>query len=236
MYSGSLWLQRQTVISGNFIRLVLAGAELIAIFSLLTPSHSLLGDLEQILQADFVPTDRQQLLALQPTGGFSQIIYKKQSQNITLVDVGGRVTQRRKWSMCLTDATAVVLCVSIGELDRQTRFLRAPDYTTYTTALQDALTITEDLASRIARHLPIFVVFNKFDVLQERLAAGLPIKTLLPDYAGDDSPLHVLTYLKFLFAKAAKGSLAEIHFHVCSALQPSEVARLWQEIIVHLPR
>lgn len=194
----------------------------------LTVGPSLLQDLDRILAADYVPTDRDLLLCLQPTSGIVHAAVRKTHATLTLVDVGGRLQQRRKWAQCLADASAVVLCVSVADYDRFVRW-RSPDNQAVT-AMQDALLIAEELATRLMRHAPLFVVFTKTDLLQQRLAGtGHGFRTAFADFAGpEDSAHHAIEHIKTLFIKATRG--ADVRFHACCTLETAEVARVWTEV------
>lgn len=147
---------------------------------------------------------------------------------ITLVDAGGRLQQRRKWSQCLVDASVVVLCVSLTDYDRYMRWTSADNQPM--TAIHDSLLIAEELATRMMRHVPLFVVFTKYDLLQPKLAAGSSIKSAFTDYTGpEDSQQHIIDYLRALFVKATRGG--DVRFHTCNGLDMNEVVRLWNELV-----
>src|ERR1700759_564235 len=91
----------------------------------LANNASLIADIDRILAPEDVPTERDILLSIQPTTGIVHTTIKKRGFTVTLVDVGGRLSQRRKWTQCLIEASAVIMCMSLADYDRFVRWRTA---------------------------------------------------------------------------------------------------------------
>lgn len=206
------------------------------------------------MSPDYVPSERDLLLSLLPTHSISTITLKKGSAPISVVDVGGRFLQRRKWSLCLQDATSIILCVSLADYDRfmrwkstgisatttnapDTSFINASTNVLHTagsqlTSIHDALAIAEDFATRTMRNTPMNVIFTKPDILYQKLSTPGGMSTFKSLYAdcenGDDPTQQAIEHIKSLFVKATKG--AEVRFHVCNVLDQVDVTKAWSEI------
>lgn len=122
-----------------------------------------------------------------------------------------------------------MLCVSLSDLDRQLRYTRASDMA-YITYLQDALGIAEELGTHILKNVPIYVVFTKPDVLQQRVSNGASLRTIFGELSfSPDDYGPAVEALKAAFVKAVRGA-TELHFYTCCALDAADVARMWQDI------
>jgi GTPase SAR1 family protein len=74
-----------------------------------------MNDIQRIVATDYVPTITDILYVRQKTTGVSELTFKLDDTEWTLIDVGGQRTERRKWLHCFQDVIAIIYFVALNE-------------------------------------------------------------------------------------------------------------------------
>jgi len=167
--------------------------------------------------ADYVPTNEDVLKVRQKTSGILETVFDTDGLQITLVDVGGQRSERRKWLHCFEDVTAIIYFVNLGEFD----MTLSEDYRV--NRLSEALDLFEEIStSEFFHETDFFMFFNKDDVFREKVTSKKFFQHF-PDYKGDKSYDSCLEYVINLFKKKFGGSEASFHPFVTVSLDHTSI-------------
>uniref|UniRef100_A0A6A7G1V2 Guanine nucleotide-binding protein subunit alpha-14-like n=1 Tax=Hirondellea gigas TaxID=1518452 RepID=A0A6A7G1V2_9CRUS len=115
-----------------------------------------------------------------------------------IVDVGGQRAERRKWKNVFDQVNLILFVVSVAEFD-QVCFEDVD-----TNRLEESLTMFEKTTnSGFFQDTPILLIFNKTDVLREKLKSSYRNKFQFRDYDGPvDDELQIRQFLDKSFVES----------------------------------
>jgi GTPase SAR1 family protein len=176
-------------------------------FQLDTNAGYYLDNTERFAKPNFVPTNEDVLKVRQKTSGILETVFDTDGLEITLVDVGGQRSERRKWLHCFEDVTAVVYFVNLGEFD----MALSEDYRV--NRLTEALDLFEEIStSEYFSETDFFMFFNKDDMFREKVKSKRFLEHF-KDYKGDGSYDSCLSFVTNLFKQKFGGP--DNQYHVC---------------------
>ncbi|KAG5178373.1 GPA1, alpha subunit of a heterotrimeric G protein [Tribonema minus] len=76
------------------------------------------GELDRIMQPDYLPSQQDVLYARVRTSGIVTERYEIDSTTFEMYDVGGQRNERKKWIHCFDDVTAVIFVSALSEYDQ----------------------------------------------------------------------------------------------------------------------
>jgi len=127
-------------------------------------------------EADYQPTTDDIIRAKMRTTGISEVQFRVQGTDFTLVDVGGQRSERRKWLHCFGDVTAVIFLVAMNEYDM------VLEEDNKTNRMEESLKLFQKLTgSQWFDHVPFILFLNKSDLFAERIKSS-PLKDTFIDY------------------------------------------------------
>ncbi|CCA73251.1 related to guanine nucleotide-binding protein alpha-2 subunit [Serendipita indica DSM 11827] len=151
------------------------------------------ADLPRLFAHDYVPTEQDILYSRVRTSGIKETEFTAGKRQISVVDVGGQRSERRKWIHCFQDVTAVLFIVSLSGYDQSLVEDRQ------TNQMQDAMTVWESICSSPWFERTSFILFlNKEDIFKKRIAHS-SIRRFFPDYDGKDDYKDGERYFKRRF-------------------------------------
>jgi len=160
---------------------------------------------------DYVPTLDDIFKVRQKTSGITEHVFTTDSLEMTLVDVGGQRSERRKWLHCFQDVTAVLYFISLDEYNLQL----SEDYRV--NRLQEALDLFEEITtSEFFTKSHFFVLFNKNDLFKEKVDKQ-PLSELFTEFSGKDNYSNSLKFIQSQFKARFGGD--EQHYRqfvICS--------------------
>jgi len=176
-----------------------------------------LDNAERFAAVDYVPTNEDVLKVRQKTSGILETVFDTDDLQITLVDVGGQRSERRKWLHCFEDVTAIIYFVNLGEFD----MTLSEDYRV--NRLSEALDLFEEIStSEFFHETDFFMFFNKDDVFREKVV-NKKFFQHFPDYKGDKSYDSCLEYVSNLFKKKFGGDDSQFHSLVTNSLEKTSI-------------
>eukprot|EP01102_Stenamoeba_stenopodia_P014914 TRINITY_DN5028_c0_g1_i1.p1 TRINITY_DN5028_c0_g1~~TRINITY_DN5028_c0_g1_i1.p1 ORF type:complete len:358 (+),score=91.20 TRINITY_DN5028_c0_g1_i1:180-1253(+) len=150
-------------------------------------------NLTRILQANYTPTFEDTLRCRSKTSGIVEVNFQMNEVNVSLVDVGGQRTERRKWIHCFDDVTAVIFCASLSEYDQ----VLMEDHSV--NRMTESLTLFEQTVNIKWFVNSSFVLFlNKSDLFEQKIKKT-PLKVCFKDY--EDEPNNFEAGIKFIEGK-----------------------------------
>jgi len=200
-------------------------------------SAYLLDSIKRIAHGDYVPTEQDALYARFTTTGISELKFQYNERNITVTDVGGQRSERRKWIHLFSDVNTIIYCVALPEFDLQLD--EAPDCNRMIESLELFTIIlrTEELL-----HVPVIIFFNKNDLFMEKIKHK-DLRTAFPQYTGGNNYQQALQYLVDQFmqrlaeskeaepASPKKGIQRVISTHVITAADIKSMENVFSEVL-----
>lgn len=110
--------------------------------------------------------------------GYHEFLVNAGKMDITLVDVGGERSERKKWLSCFESVHAVLFVASMAEYD-----LYLPDEPE-TNQVIDSMRLFDSICNlKWFSHTTLLLFLNKKDVFARKIAS-IPLETCFPDYDG----------------------------------------------------
>jgi len=137
--------------------------------------------LPRLFKRDYAPTSQDIIHARSRTTGVHEMRLTIRKQAVSLIDVGGQRSERRKWIHCFQDVTAILFLVSLSGYDQTL----AEDH--QTNQMQDAMIVWESICSSPwFEHTSVILFLNKEDLFRQKVINS-SIKRYFPDFEGAES-------------------------------------------------
>jgi len=183
-----------------------------------------LENCERFAAAEYVPTNEDVLKVRQKTSGILETVFDTDGLQITLVDVGGQRSERRKWLHCFEDVTAIIYFVNLGEFD----MTLSEDYRV--NRLSEALDLFEEIStSEFFHETDFFMFFNKDDVFREKVVNKRFFQHF-PDYKGDKSYDSCIEYVINLFRTKFGTDESFFHTFVTVSLEKDNIKKALDQV------
>jgi len=118
----------------------------------------------RIASEEYQPTMEDIFRAKLKTTGISEITFQTEGVEITIVDVGGQRSERRKWLHCFDDVTSVIFLAALDEYNMKLE----EDYNT--NRLDESLKLFGEMtASQYFKPASWILFLNKSDVFKKKL-------------------------------------------------------------------
>jgi len=181
-------------------------------------------NIDRFSEPDFVPSLTDVFKVRQKTTGIMEMKFSTSGLSITLVDVGGQRSERRKWLHCFEQVTAVIYFISLEEYNMQL----SEDYRV--NRLQEALDLFEEITtSNYFVNCHFFVFYNKEDLFREKIT-HFPLTQLFDDFSGKDNYEDSLKYIQKLFESKFGGDETHYHPYVTCSLDSKCLEKALEQI------
>jgi len=157
---------------------------------------------------DFVPLFEDMMMAKLKTTGVQEVTFTSQGTDITLVDVGGQRSERRKWLHCLDDVLAIIYMCAMDDYDSML------EEDGQTNRLQESLELFSTVTSSTYFSEKGWILFlNKKDLFEEKIK-NKPLNKFFSNILPEDGSDFVKssTYILELYRKSFKGKTMQHHF------------------------
>jgi len=177
----------------------------------------------------YEPTNEHIVSVRTKTTGVTEAPLALDGDEITLVDVGGQRSERRKWVNVFEGVNVVLYVISLSDYDQTLSEEISIN------RMHESLEIFEKMSNHVVFENAIFIVFlNKFDVLQQKLSADPPSypNEVFPDYVPCDAQATA-QFLKLKFIDKMKNARENdnVFFHFTNATLPSDVTNVLRSAI-----
>lgn len=136
--------------------------------------------MDRICDEKYVPSPTDVLRARVRTNGIIETNFRVNDTIISMYDVGGQRSQRRKWVYCFEDVRAVLFVVALSGFD----MTLLEDATV--NRLEESLNLFEQIVNNRWFKEASFVLFlNKLDLFREKIVcSSRQLTSFFPDYKG----------------------------------------------------
>jgi len=200
-----------------------------------------LAHAEDFAKEDFKPTDAEILKARRKTTGIVETTFTVDKTRVTVIDVGGQRSERRKWMPCFTNnLTAVIFLAAINEYD----MILEEDGKTNKFA--ESVKLFRDVSNiENIKALPIILFLNKSDLFEKKVNK-VPLKSVFEDFEefvkkenlGNKTPYEQgLIFFERQYTNPVHilgGQGRSISSHVTCALDTTAVKKIWESVSNHL--
>ncbi|XP_071444439.1 guanine nucleotide-binding protein G(o) subunit alpha-like [Hetaerina americana] len=188
----------------------------------------LFENMERICDDKYTPTPTDVLRARVRTNGIIETHFKINDVIISMFDVGGQRSQRRKWIYCFDDVRAVLFVVSLSGYDMT--LVEDPSVN----RLEESLTLfSQIINNRFFREASFVLFLNKFDLFREKiLYSGRHLRLYFPDYKGPDYDVdRGALFIQHKFAVRNRTSCKVLYPHFTTATDTSNVQVVFQVVV-----
>jgi len=169
---------------------------------------------ERFATQNYVPTTDDVLRARVRSTGIEEAHFTFESLRITMVDVGGQRSERRKWIHLFSDVTAILFVASLSDYDQKLREDNQQN------AMAETILLFNEMANRPPFDGNSIILFlNKLDLFTEKVPRN-PISVLFPTYEGPHDVKHSAEFIKEQFKLQSN---AEVYAHFTCALDTTNV-------------
>jgi len=176
-----------------------------------------------LTESFYVPSHEDILRLRARTSGIMEMEVDMSGDHITIIDVGGQRTERKKWIHCFDNVTSILFVAALSEYDQN--LFEADDVNRVVEALQ---LFEETCQNQHLKGLPIILFLNKSDLFKEKLAK-VPLTVLFPDYQGT-SYEDACAYMKTQFATIGARYPREIYAHITCATDSYQIIALFESV------
>lgn len=187
-----------------------------------------LDNVERITSPGYIPTVQDVLRVRIKTTGISETRFKigsgLLSPSVCMIDVGGQISERKKWIHCFESVTTVLFCVSLSEYDQV--LLEDPSQS----RLLDSFLLFESIVNAKWFRNSIVVLFlNKIDLFKRKLATT-PLSAYFSDYDGPSNDWErAVTFIQSKFL-ALNYSGLPIYTHFTCATDTRQIETIFAAI------
>lgn len=93
----------------------------VTIFAYIIVARSLpyfFSSLERVFEPDYQPTEQDIIMCRSRTIGITETSFHLRGRELSMADVGGQKSERRKWIHCFQDVTSILFLVSLSGYDQ----------------------------------------------------------------------------------------------------------------------
>ena len=178
--------------------------------------------LDRLRDDDYIPTEQDVLRSKVQTCGVIKSAFKYRELDIALFDVGGARCERRKWSHCYDDVTAVAFCVAISAYDQKL------DEDKEINRMQESLSLFEEICNAPwSRDAYIILLLNKIDLFRNKLETS-PLTACFPDYPHENVYSDATAYIQKQFENRNHQPEKKIHTYLTNFTDSDNV-----QFIIH---
>lgn len=184
--------------------------------------------MERICDDKYVPSPTDVLRARVRTNGIIETNFRVNDTVITMLDVGGQRSQRRKWIYCFENVKAVLFVVSLSGYDMT--LLEDPTVN----RLEESLNLFKQVVNNRYFRDSSFVLFlNKLDLFREKiLYSGRHLRHYFPEYKGQDYDVDsAALFIQHRFAMQNSQTGKSVYAHYCTATDTSNVQVVFQVVM-----
>mmetsp|Transcript_15192 Transcript_15192/g.38612 ORF Transcript_15192/g.38612 Transcript_15192/m.38612 type:complete len:352 (-) Transcript_15192:167-1222(-) len=183
-----------------------------------------LENIQRYTDPNFVASDEECLLLRLRTTGIVEysLVNNTTGGRLTLVDVGGQRSERRKWIHYFNCATAIIYVASLSEYDQRL----AED--SKVNRMQESLDLFENLTSLgWFEHCYIILFLNKYDLFLEKIKKS-PLSAHWPEYQESDDPEKAIDFIRSRYCALNKSK--KMYVHITTATDTRNIEHVFGDV------
>lgn len=184
--------------------------------------------MERICDPKYVPSPTDVLRARVRTQGIIETKFHINDIIVSMYDVGGQRSQRRKWIYCFDDVRAVLFVVSLSGYD----MTLLEDSTV--NRLEESLNLFTQIVNNLFFRDASFVLFlNKFDLFRDKiLRSQRHLRMYFPDYKGPDRDVdRGALFIQHKFILCNRDTRKVLYPHFTTATDTANVQVVFQAVM-----
>lgn len=188
----------------------------------------LFENMERILGEKYSPTSTDVLRARVRTNGIIETNFHVNDSVVSMYDVGGQRSQRRKWVYCFEDIRAVLFVVALSEYD----MTLLEDNTV--NRLVESLNLFEQIINNRWFKEAAFILFlNKLDLFREKImSTNRHLRLFVPSYRGPDRNIdQAALFIQSEFLKRNHNARRVICPHFTTATDTANVQTVFHVVM-----
>lgn len=188
----------------------------------------LFENMDRICSEKYTPTPTDVLRARVRTNGIIETNFRVNDTIITMLDVGGQRSQRRKWIYCFENVKALLYVVALSGYDMT--LLEDQNVN----RLEESLNLFSQIVNNIFfKESSFILLLNKLDLFREKiLYSGRLLRHYFPDYKGKDFDVDsAALFIQHKFESRNLNSAKVIYPHYCTATDTANVQVVFQVVL-----
>ncbi|XP_065052777.1 guanine nucleotide-binding protein G(t) subunit alpha-3-like [Rhopilema esculentum] len=171
----------------------------------------------------YVPTDDDLLHMRRVTDSVEEFKFTYRNCDFTVIDVGGRKAERRKWINLFSRANMIIYSASLVDYDL------ALEDDPNVNSMGESLSVFESVVNlTYFQDTPLVLFLNKKDLLSKKVKA-VSLADHFQDYKGpDDNPHEVVGYIKSKFLHKIKDKSRPVKVHIICATNTRDVKKAFE--------
>ncbi|CAI2319804.1 unnamed protein product [Caenorhabditis sp. 36 PRJEB53466] len=154
-----------------------------------------MGSLERIRAPGYTLSNEDLIQLRAPTIGVNLVELGVGDLTFNIYDVGGQRSERRKWVSVFGGMNVTIFIAAVSEFDQRL----VEDETA--NRLADSISAYRSMVnSRWFKTVPMILLLNKCDLLDEKLLQNRRFNEEFPEYTGENNFTECIAYIKRLFA------------------------------------
>ena len=182
-----------------------------------------INKLKIILQNNYIPNDQYILNIRIRTTGISNLKFKVNDIKTELFDVGGQVSERKRWELTFSNVNILLFVCSLSDYDQ----LMFEDLNKNRSL--DSIEVFERILQvQHFQNIPIFLLLNKFDIFEKKIKND-PQKFLnyYSDFNGNINDINeIIEFIKNKYLFKIKNSiLSNIKVYITCAVNDEDIKK-----------
>ncbi|KAI3640249.1 hypothetical protein MIR68_001127 [Amoeboaphelidium protococcarum] len=173
-------------------------------------------NIERVASGDYIPSEDDVLKSRVKSTGITETKFVLDKLNITMYDVGGQRSERKKWIHCFENVTSVIFIVALSEYDQVLLEDSSQNRMAESIILFEAIVNSQWFVNSS------FILFlNKIDLFKEKIKKT-PLNKYFPEYAGDDDFTKASKFMLWRFKQSNHQGLT-IYPHLTCATDTKQI-------------
>ncbi|EDW47600.1 GM21410, partial [Drosophila sechellia] len=187
-------------------------------YQLTDSTEYFLGDIRRIEQADYLPTEQDILRAREPTFNIHVYPFELDGYVLSMVDVAGQRTERRKWIHFFSNVTSIIFLAALSEYDQFMMESENDNRLEESKALFHTIITFEWF-----KNTSIILFLNKMDVLDEKIMYS-HLVDYFPEYDGPKQDANAAReYVLRMFESISLDTQKKIYSHFTCATDTENI-------------
>jgi len=187
-------------------------------------------NLERISATDYIPNIEDILRIRAKTSGVTEQTFEVNKSTMSVIDVGGQRSERKKWIHCFDNVTAIIFFAALSEYDQKL----SEDETT--NRMSESLKLFHDITHyKSFTDTPIILFLNKADLFRKKVEK-VPLTICWKEYNGKNEFAEATEFIKTKFLEQSPGSpKKQVYAHITVATDTENIKFVFnavREIIV----